>query len=354
MTSERVTEWDRLPDGRPVHRLVLGSAPGPVLHVLTLGATVHRLEVGAGARRRDIALGHATAADQLASSSYLGSTVGRYANRIAGGRFLLDGVEVQVATHDRGHSLHGGPDGFDRRLWEVVEHSDGHAVMRLESPDGDQGFPGHLTAVVRFTVAGDRVRIDHEATTDAPTLVNLTNHTYLNLEGESAGPVDAHVLTVHAERYLPIDATGIPTGTIAPVAGTGLDLRVPTRVGDVLRRDDEQLRLAGGLDHDFLVDGAGWRVAAVLESPFSRIRAVLRTDQPGLQVYSGNSLDGNDRSRDGRPYGHRAGLALEPQLHPDSPHHPEWPSAALRPGETYRSALEWELVVLDDASDAPD
>lgn len=355
--GQRLREWDRLPDGRPVHELVLGSAPGPVLHVLTLGATLHRLEVAegaeGGARRRDIALGHASAADKLASSSYLGCTVGRYANRIAGGRFLLDGVEVQVGAHAGGHSLHGGPDGFDRRLWEVVEQGEDHALLRLVSPDGDQGFPGRVTALVRFEVRGDRVRIEHEARTDAPTLVNLTNHAYLNLDGEGVGTVEDHVLRVAAERYLPVDASGVPTGTMEAVAGSALDLRSPTRVGDVVRRDDAQVRRAGGVDHDFVLDGAGWRVAAVLESPGSGIRAVLRTDQPGLQVYTGNAFAGHDRSRDGRPYERWAGIALEPQLHPDTPHHsddPAWPSAVLRPGETYRSALEWELTRRDPSS----
>jgi galactose mutarotase-like enzyme len=333
-----------MPDGRDVHVLTLGRAPGPVLELLTLGATAHRLEVAGGdGVRRNVVLGVATVADRLASGDYLGATVGRYANRIAGGRFDLDGRQVVVGTHDRGHSLHGGPDGFDRRLWTVQEQGPGHAVLGLTSPDGDQGFPGELTVRVRYEVAGDVVRIAHEATTDATTVVNLTNHSYFNLEGDGTGTVDQHLLTLTADEYTPVDGAGIPLGGHLPVGGTPFDFREPRPVGRAVRSDHEQVRAARGIDHDVVVPGDGLRLAAVLESPRTRTRLELYADQPGLQVYTGNFLDGSSHSSEGVAYRQGDGIALEPQLHPDSPNRPEWPSAVLRPGETYRSRLEWRF-----------
>lgn len=344
--------YDALPDGRPVHVLTIGSAPGPVVEVLTLGATVHRLEVAGGdGRRRNVVLGHATAAERLASTSYLGGTIGRYANRIAHGRFPLEGREVEVATHDRGHSLHGGPDGFDRRLWEVVDHGPDEVVLALVSPAGDQGFPGTVSVLVHYRVTGDVVRVEMAATTDAPTVLNLTNHAYFNLDGEGSGTVDEHLLTVLADEFTPVDATAIPTGAHAPVAGTPFDLRTPTPLGTALRTDHPQLLDAQGIDHNFVVRGEGLRVHAVLESPRSGTRLELRSDQPGLQVYTGNFLDGTHPSTTGGRYRQGDGIALEPQLFPDSPNRPEWPSAQVNPGETYRATLEWDFGTA--ASSAP-
>jgi aldose 1-epimerase len=337
-------------DGRPVRRLVLGQEPGPVLHLLDLGATVHRLEVtGGDGVRRNVALGHPTGQDHLDSSDYLGSTVGRYANRIAGGRFSLDGREVVLGAHDRGNHLHGGPDGFDRRTWEVVAVDPSRAVLVLHSPDGDQGFPGELDVEVTVEVTEDAVRMDFVATTGAPTVVNLTNHSYFNLDGEGAGTIDDHVLTVHADAWTPVDDTGIPQGEPADVAGTPFDLREPTRLGGVVRSGHPQVVAARGLDHDFVLRGSGWRTAATLDSRASRTRLTLETDQPGLQVYTGNFLDGSRVSTSGGVYRQGDGIALEPQLPPDSPNHqdrPEGRAAILRPGETYRAALRWTFTSL--------
>lgn len=343
-----VSEWGATPAGEQVHRVVLGAEPGPVLHLLTLGACVHRLEVEAGGPRRNVALGHRDPQDYLDSTYYLGGTIGRYANRIADGHAVVDGVELALGTNDRGHHLHGGPDGFDRRVWELVDASADRAVLRLHSPAGDQGFPGNLTAQVTYTVTGDRVRIDLEATTDATTLVNLTNHTYFNLDGVGSGTVDAHELAVHAERYTPVDDRGIPLGEHAPVAGTAFDFRRPAAIGPAVRRDDQQVVWARGIDHNYVLDGDGWRTAAVLGSRRTGTRMELRTDQPGLQVYTGNFLDGAVHATEGGLHRQGDGIALEPQLFPDSPHHPEWAQATLRPGETYRAALEWEFGPLAD------
>lgn len=336
-----------LSDGREVHRLTLGSARGVELNVLTLGATVHRLHVtGGDGVRRNVALGRPTAEDYLTTSGYLGGTIGRYANRIAGGRFELDGRTIQVDADDRGNSLHGGPDGFDRRLWAVEEHDDAHATLALTSPDGDQGFPGTVRARVRFDVTDDRVRVRLSATTDATTVVNLTSHAYFNLDGEGAGTVDDHELEVRADEFTPTDDVGIPEGRLAPVDGTALDLRTPTRLRDALGSNDPQLAAAGGIDHNLVIRGTGLRTAAVLASRRTATRLELRTDQPGLQVYTGQHLDPDQPSTGGASYEPRGGIALEPQLFPDSPRHPEWPSARLDPGQTYRAELSWTFSAL--------
>ena len=337
-----------LPDGRPVHRIVLGAPPGPVLTLLDLGATVQALTVRCGdGVRRDVVLGQATAADYLASTDYLGGTIGRYANRIAAGRFMLDGAEVRVGAHDRGNHLHGGPDGFDRRMWQLVEVADDRARFALESPDGDQGFPGNVRAEVDFEVGDDGVRVGFRATTDAPTLVNLTSHAYFNLEGVGHGTVDDHELTVLAEEYTPVDDNGIPLGGHAAVAGTPFDFRTPAAIGPAVRSSDPQVVRARGVDHNFVLGGSGMRLAAALTSRRTRTTMELYTDQPGLQVYTGNFLDGSRPGVDGSRHRQGDGIALEPQRYPDTPHHPDWPSAVLRPGETYEAALEWRFRAAD-------
>ncbi len=214
----------------------------------------------------------------------------------------------------------------------------------MVSPDGDQGFPGMLTAWVRYRISGNTVVIEMSATTDAPTVVNLTNHAYFNLGGEGSGTIDCHVLALVAERFTPVDAAGIPLDGHLPVAGTPFDFRAAVPLGAAIRREHQQLVDARGIDHNFVIDGTGRRVAATVELPSTRTRLEVVTDQPGLQVYTGNFLDGTRRSTRGGRYRQGDGVALEPQLFPDSPNHPEWPSPHLSPGSTYRSLIEWRLV----------
>jgi aldose 1-epimerase len=329
--------------------VVVGGAPGPELHLLTLGATMHRLVVtGGDAIRRDVGVGLPGPAELLASTDYLGGIIGRYANRIAAGRFELDGEQHSVGTHDRGNHLHGGPDGFDRRVWDVVTRTADAVRLRLVSPDGDQGFPGELTTEATFSVAPCSVELELSAVTTRPTVVNLTSHAYLNLD--PGGSVDDHLLTVAASAYTPVDDTGIPLGGHGQVTGTPFDLRVPARVGEVVRSSHEQVVRARGIDHNLVVDGVGWRRMAVLAAPRTATQVEVWSDQPCLQVYTGNFLDGSTRSRDGRLLRQGDGIALEPQLAPDTPNHPEWPSATLRPGETYRSRIAWRFGAWSDAS----
>jgi galactose mutarotase-like enzyme len=300
-------------DAGPVRRLAIGTAPGVVIEVLDLGATVHRLEVtDRNGRRRNVVVDHPDAQAYFDGSDYRGATVGRVANRIAAGGFEVDGRHVEPIPNEGTTTLHGGPEGFDRRIWEVVEHTPDLLRLRLVSPDGDQGFPGELTSTVTYTASADSVDVAMESTTTAPTVANLTSHVYWNLDG--ARTIDDHVLVVEAEEYLLVDDAGISTGAIAPVAGTPYDLRPPERIGE---RE---------IDLCFVLQGS-----AVLRT--DALDLELSTDSPGLQVYTGELLAGAPRS----------GAALEPQLFPDAPHHPDFPSAVLRPGETARTTLRWRF-----------
>lgn len=327
-------------DPLPPSTVVIGAAPGPELHLMEVGATVQRLLVTDGEGvRRDVALGLPDAASIRSSSDFVGGTIGRYANRIAGGRLRLEGAAVMLPTNDRGHHLHGGPDGFHCRRWTVVEQTADRVTFELVSPDGDQGFPGTLTARARFAIDGEQVTLELTATTTATTVVNLTSHAYFNLHG--GGAIDDHRLAVEAATYLPVDGTGIPLGEEAAVAGTPFDLREDTVLGPVVRAAHDQITDARGIDHHYVVDGRGWRRMATLLGPRTGLRMELWSDQPGVQVYTGNFFDGTSRDRTGRLLRQGDGIALEPQLAPDTPNHPRWPSAVLRPGETYRSRIGW-------------
>jgi aldose 1-epimerase len=275
--------------------------------------------------------------------AYFGAVAGRYANRIARGRFALDGRDHQLSVNEPPNHLHGGTVGFDKRPWSArVRRADDEVAVELAytSADGEEGYPGELAARVTYTLNGrDELRIDHHATASAPTVVNLTNHSYFNLAGEGSGDVLDHRLWVDADRFTPVDATMIPTGELAPVAGTPFDLTTPTPLGARIDLDDEQLARAGGYDHNWVLNGwdASLRRAAVLTDPRSGRTLRVDTTEPGLQCYSGNKLDGSLVGTGGRPYGRHAGVALETQHFPDSPNQPDFPTTVLRPGRTYRS-----------------
>ena len=301
--------------------------------VLTLGATLHRLRVSVGDRPRDVVLSLRTPEQRRASRDYLGVSVGRYANRIARGSFRLGDVEHVLPVNDRGNTLHGGPCGFDRLVWDVVDVGPDHVELGLTSPDGDQGFPGTLEARARYEVRDSVLRTTYSATTDAPTPVNMTNHSYYNLDDlKYAGSVLGQRLRLPADAYLPVDETGIPTGEVADVTGTAYDVRSCRRLGDL-----------PSFDHTFVVQGEGMREMATLESSNGDLRLELASNQPGLQVYTGQGMGagGSPHPREG------TGVALEPQHFPDSVNHPEWPSTILQPGETYLWVSEAEFTVTD-------
>lgn len=331
------------PDGVAVHRHAIGS-DRLELEILDLGAALHTLHVTCpDGVRRNVVLGHPTLEGRLASRAYIGSTVGRYANRIAGGRFTLDGTEYRLAANEGANSLHGGPDGFDRRLWTVLEHTPSRIVFELESPDGDQGFPGRVTVTAAYTVNDDTVALEYTAHTDAPTIVSLTNHAYFNLDGEDAGSIDGHTLTLASQSYTPAGPGLIPTGETADVAGTPFDLRDGHVIGGLVRMPHPDIVAAHGIDHNFRVPGDGFQKAATLRAPQSGLTLTVLTDCPGVQVYTGNMLDGTIAGTSGTLYRQGAGICLETQHYPDAPNHPRFPSPVLRPGEIMRSATHWQF-----------
>lgn len=339
------------PDGDTVERITLRSPDGIELDVITYGATVTRLmALDRDGVPADVVLGHEWLESYLAGTPYFGAIVGRYGNRIADGRFTLDGTEYELAINNGPNHLHGGLVGFDKVIWEAEPYeteSGSGVVLTYVSEAGEEGYPGELSVRVTYALTGSDLRIDYEATTDAPTIVNLTHHGYWNLAGHGAGDILGHELTLAASRFTPVDETLIPTGELRAVEGTPFDFREPTAIGARIDAADEQLEFGGGYDHNFVIDG--WandgelRPAAVLRDPASgRVMEVLTTE-PGVQFYSGNFLDGSDIGKGGALYGHRTGLCLETQHFPDSPNQQGFPSTVLRPGETYRSTTVYRF-----------
>lgn len=355
MTAEvRTASFGRMPDGRDVPAVTLANGRGAAVTVIAYGAAVRSLVLpDARGAPADVALGCATLAEYLARPQYFGATVGRFANRVARGRFRLDGREHRLSVNDGPNSLHGGADGFDKRVWDVAAVEEGPApsvTFRLDSPDGDGGYPGRLAAEATYALgADDRLRIEYRATSDADTVVNLSNHTYWNLGGEgSAAGAMGHEVTIPAERYLPTDAGSIPTGERRTVAGTPFDFREARAVGDRVRdAGDAQLVQARGYDHNWIVRDAATddpHLMARVRDPASGRAFELWSNQPGLQFYSGNFLDGTTRGKAGRLYRQGDAIVLEPQLFPDTPNRPDFPSALLRPGEAYRNVIEYRFT----------
>ncbi|WP_019634172.1 aldose epimerase family protein [Actinomadura atramentaria] len=341
-----VEPFGTLPDGTAVERYTLADETGLTVRVLTYGAIVQAVETPDRAgRTANVALGFGTLGEYVEHNGgpHFGGLIGRYANRIGGARFSIDDSPYRLAANNGPNNLHGGPDGFDRRLWAA--EPDGDALrLRLVSPHGDQGFPGRLDTTVVYTVRAGALTIDHRAITDRPTVVNLTSHTYLNLAGESAGDVRGHLVEVAAARYLPVDETMLPLpGAPAPVAGTPFDLARPRPLGEVLAADDPQLVRAGGLDHTFVLDGASPAVR-VTEPGTGRVLE-LSTTEPGVQVYTGNHLDGSLTGTGGRAYVRYDGLALETQHFPDSPNRPDFPTVLLREDGVYTSSTTYAFTV---------
>ncbi len=291
-------------------------------------------------RFANVVLGLPDPADYRNDRIYLGAVCGRYANRIAGARFVLDGMACDVAPTDGTSSVHGGRRGFDKAIWSVTPEGPQRATLRHVSPDGDEGYPGTLSVAMRYALGDDDAfAIEYEAATDRPTIVNLTNHTYFNLAGEGEGDILDHRLRVHASRYTPADAILIPTGDIAPVAGTPFDFRAPVAIGARIREPHPQMIAGRGYDLNYVIDrdGPGLAPAAWVLHPASGRTLAIETTEPGIQLYTGNMLDGTIRGTGGRLYRQSDGFCLEPHKYPDSPNKPGFPSPVLRPGETWRS-----------------
>jgi aldose 1-epimerase len=319
---------------------------GPGVEVGVIGHGARIVAVRAPDRHghwADVALGLPDLAAYRADRDYLGACVGRYANRIAGGAFELDGTRHVLPCNEPGVTLHGGPDTFEHADWEPVERTGDSVTLRHTSPDGHNGFPGTVEAAVTYSVSGAELAVEHVATTDAPTVLNMTNHAYWNLAGADLthGGVADHRVALHAATYLPVDSRLIPEGPPALVAGTPFDLRTAAPIRAGLRGTHPQLLAAHGFDHTFVLDAepdaGGMRQAAVVADPHSGRTLTLHTDQPGVQFYTGNMLNGSLVLRGGVTARQTDAFCLEPQGFPDAPNRPDFPSTVLRPGQTYRS-----------------
>ena len=297
---------------------------------------------------RDVVLGFDSIQDYISKPSDFGATIGRYANRINQGQFTLDSVEYQLPRNNYGHCLHGGPQGFQYRVFDAELLNPQELQLTYRAEDGEEGFPGNITCKVLMKLTDDNaIDIRYEAETDKPTIVNMTNHSYFNLDGDAARN-EAHLLTIDADYYTPVDSTFMTTGEIAPVEGTPMDFRTPTPVGARINDYDfVQLKNGNGYDHNWVLNTKGdiTRKCATLESPLTGIVLDVYTNEPGIQVYAGNFLDGSLTGKKGITYNQRASVCLETQKYPDTPNKPEWPSAVLRPGEKYMSQCIFKFSV---------
>jgi aldose 1-epimerase len=332
-------DWGKTADDQSISIFTLTDRDLTV-RITNFGARIVSIEApDRDGKKADVVLGYDKASQYIAdTSTYFGAVVGRYGNRIAKGTFSIDGQVVHVPTNDKTNALHGGTIGFDRKVWAGRELHDG-VEMTLLSPDGDMGFPGALTVHVRYTLEGKSLHISYSASSTRPTVVNLTNHSYFNLAGNGKGTVLDHVLTIPADRYTPVDAVLIPTSELAPVTQTPFDFRTATAIGMRINTSNEQLKRAGGYDHNFVMSETSRKLhlAAQVLDPSSGRTLTVSTTEPGLQFYSGNFLDGTKTGKFDTTYRKYAGFCLETQHFPDSPNEPSFPSTLLKPGQTFQS-----------------
>jgi aldose 1-epimerase len=351
----RKEAFGKLADGTSVEAVTLSNGHGMKLRVLAWGAALQELVVPGRKGSADVVLGYDDMTGYLKASNYFGATVGRYANRIDKGRFTLDGTAYQLATNDGPNALHGGTKGFDKHLWTIANVNSGpneaSATLTYTSADGEEGYPGTMKVTATFTLTEtNELRVDYKATSDKPTIANITNHSYFNLGGVGAGhSATEAVVTIPAAHYTPVDTTLIPTGEIRPVAGTPFDFRQPRRVSDRIRDGrDEQLRIGRGYDHNWVVSRApvsGLQLMAKVEDPSNgRVMQIL-SNQPGVQFYTGNFLDGTATGKGGVIYRQGDGLCFEPQVFPDTPNKPAFGSARLDPGQVYENRIVYRFSV---------
>ena len=343
MTTLTLGDYGTLSSGEHVTEAILAAASGVSVRILSYGGIIAAVEApDCDGRRANVVLGFADLASYEAHNGncHFGALIGRFANRIARGRFTLDGATYQLPINDPPNSLHGGPDGFGRRNWSLTPEGDDSVRLSLRSPDGDAGFPGALEVTVVYRLGDDgALSIDYSARVDRPTVLNLTNHSYFNLAGNGSGSVERQVIRIEADQYTPVDDSMIPTGAFADIEGTPFDFRATTEIGARLRAGDPQLALTRGYDQNWVLRPAtdgGLALAAVAHDPASGRALTCLTTQPGVQFYTGNFLDGTKRGSAGTLYRQGDGFTLETQHFPDSPNQPSFPSTVLRPGETYR------------------
>jgi aldose 1-epimerase len=338
--------YGHLSDGRVVHQVTLTNGKGMRVRLINYGATITDVDVPDSSGKADnVVLGFANLADYEAKNGdyAFGSAIGRFVGRIGAARFTLDGKEVRLTPNDGPNALHGGPGNFQSKLFEMRPYSGNGlvgAILTYRSPAGEQGFPGTLDVTITYTLTDkDELRIDYQATTDAPTVVNLTNHSYFNLKGAGSGTARDHLLRIAGDKLAETDPRGIPTGRFLPVAGTPFDFRKATRIGDLIDREHPQMEGRRGYNHSWLLANRGGKLAlaATLSDPASGRRLDVLTTEPALQIYAGNWMSGRDVGAQGVAYGSHDAIVFETQHFPDSPNHPNFPSTRLAPGETYRS-----------------
>jgi aldose 1-epimerase len=346
--SIQQADFGRLPDGTPVRIYTFSNGNRVEARITNYGGILVSLAVpDRKGNLADVVLGFDSLADYLAHPNpYFGALIGRYANRIAQARFHLDGIEYHLDQNSGPNSLHGGAGGFDKKVWTARALADGGLELQYRSKDGEGGFPGSLivTAIYHLTDTNE-LRIDYGATTDRDTVVNLTSHSYFNLRGAGSGDILGHLMTLYADRFTPVDSTLIPTGELRAVAGTPFDFRKATAIGVRIEQDEEQLKLANGYDHNWVLNepGKGLALAARVEEPESgRVLEVLTTE-PGIQFYTANFLDGTIRGKSGKVYARRSALCLETQHFPDSPNHQTFPSTILKPGGRFQSTTVYRF-----------
>jgi aldose 1-epimerase len=342
--------FGKSPDGEPVDLYILKNKHGMEVSAMTYGGAVVSIRVpDRKGHFDDVALGFDKADDYTAKVPYFGAIIGRYGNRIANGKFTLDGKEYTLPKNDGPNSLHGGTKGFDKVLWAAEpfeKPGEVGVIFKHTSPNGDQGYPGDLKVTVTYTLNDNNELIfKYHATTDKPTPVNLTNHTYFNLAGDGKGDILGHELMLNADYFTPVDKTLIPTGKIESVKGTPFDFTKLMAIGARINDKDEQLILGHGYDHNFVINrkDKGLTLAARVYEPTSGRVMEVYTTEPGIQFYSGNFLDGTLTGKEGRVYKHRYGFCLETQHYPDSPNHPNFPSTILKPGQTYESETMYKF-----------
>jgi len=341
----KISPFGKTPDGIDVTLYTLTNKNGMEVAITNFGGIVVSLKVpDSMGKIADVVLGYDSLDGYLVNPSYFGAIIGRYANRIAHGKFTLDGKTYTLAKNNGENSLHGGTIGFNKKVWTARDVSTpGSPSLKLKyvSKDGEEGYPGDLSVRVVYTLtARNELRIEYSATTDKDTVLNLTNHSYFNLAGQGSGDILGHMLTLHSDKFTPVDAGLIPTGELRNVQGTPFDFRKSTAIGERIGQNDEQLKLGNGYDHNWVLThskaGDISLAAEVYEPKTGRVLEVF-TDQPGIQFYSGNFLDGTIHGKGGIVYGQRFGLCLETQHYPDSPNHPEFPSTLLKPGSRFHS-----------------
>jgi aldose 1-epimerase len=338
-------------NGQPTALYTMTNAKGMEVCVTNFGGRIVSIMVpDKDGKMQDVVLGFDKVSDYFPENNQtdFGAAIGRYANRINQGKFTLDGVEYQLPQNNFGHCLHGGPTGWQYQVYECVEADAQHVKLLRVSPDGDNNFPGEVKAYVTYTLTdSNKLEIAYEATTTAPTVINMTNHSYFNLSGNPVHSITQDILCVNANSYTPVDSTYMTTGEIVPVKNTPFDFTVPTLIKAYIDAKHEQIKNGNGYDHNWVLNTNGdlSKLAALLYSPTSGITMMVYTDEPGIQVYSGNFLDGTVTGKKGITYQQRCGICLETQKYPDTPNKPEWPSAVLRPGETYQSHTTFAFSV---------